>query len=237
MAQLEIKGKVLEASFVKRVNRFTALINLNGITEAAHVANSGRMRELLVPEARVVVVEQSKESRKTKFDLVAVYYNDVWVSIDSRVPNRILEQAWKHQSLHHFKGMLEYRREVKVGKSKLDFLLQFTDKTCYVEAKSVTLVKDKTAMFPDAPTERGTRHLMELIELVKEGHRGAVIFIVQREDAVEFTPNFVMDPEFAMALEKAQNNGVGVYAYKCRVNTKVISIEDEIPVRFDYNKN
>ncbi|MHB9023298.1 MAG: DNA/RNA nuclease SfsA [Armatimonadota bacterium] len=230
---LTIPGPLIEGHFLHKPNRFTALVEVAGRTTTAHVPTSSRMRELLVPGARVVLVDRARPGRVTTYDLIMAYIGEELVSVDSRVPNRLLEVTFRAGELPEFAGWQFDRHEVTLGHSRLDFLLSQGDERCWVEAKSVTLVDDGTALFPDAPTERGARHLGELALAREAGDRAAAVFIIQRADARQFSPNRALDPDFAHALEDALHRGVEVYAYTCRVQSEGICIERKIPVVLD----
>jgi sugar fermentation stimulation protein A len=151
------------------------------------------------------------------------------VSIDARLPNDLVHEALIAGD-GPFKGPFVIKREAAFGESRLDFLLSGGDWRCLLEAKSVTLVKDSRALFPDAPTLRGRRHLQSLLEAKKAGYEAAVVFVAQREDAKDFSPNDETDPEFGRILREVQRQGVGVYAYACKVSTSEVRLAKEIPV-------
>lgn len=220
--------------FLSRINRFAALVEAEGQSIRAHIPNSGRLHELLVAGAESLLHSHegpSERQRKTAFDLVCVRHGRQWVSLDARLPGVLLAEAIRDKRLQAFYAYDEVRPEVRVGSSRLDLaLLAPGGEPCYVEAKSVTLVVDGRALFPDAPTARGVRHLEELARLAKAGGRAAVAFVIQREDAASFSPNDRTDPAFGYALRKAAAVGVEVYAYKCHVTEEEIAITDEIPV-------
>ncbi len=226
-----IEGPLYEAIFIKRINRFLAEIQWNESIHKAHVPNTGRMKELLIAGERVIVRPVDNDKRKTKFDLLMVYKDQKLVAIDSKLPNIILESAFRNHKISYLSEFDFLKREVQYGKSRIDLLLNKDKELAFVEAKCVTYVReDHVASFPDAPTERGRKHVLELIDVVKDNMRGVVIFIVQREDAVSFTPNRERDPAFAAAVEDAANAGVEFYAYTCRVSENEVVIDKEIPV-------
>lgn len=225
--------QMVPATFVKRLNRFVAIVSVDGRETTVHVPNSGRLRELFVPGSEALVLSAPDPLRKTPYTLKAVKYNGFWVSIDSTLPNRIVYDAVKSGALRIFSSIQEVRREAVYGGSRFDlFVREASGRGCYIEVKSVTLVKDGVAMFPDAPTERGRKHLRELVEAVKEGYRGVVIFCVQRGDANVFSPNDETDPAFGDALRNAGRGGVEVHAWRCRVTDDGEPVlEREISVR------
>ncbi|MBS4021793.1 MAG: DNA/RNA nuclease SfsA [Dethiobacter sp.] len=227
---MRIKQKTaIPGVFIARPNRFVALVSVGDSVSRAHIATSGRLHELLVPGARVLL-ERAPDGRRTEFSLRAVEYNGVLVSIDAQLPNRLLEKALKGRELPPFADCEFLRREPAWGSGRLDFLLLESGNAVYIEVKSVTLVEGKTALFPDAPTERGRRHLHSLLTIARGGQRAAVIFVVQREDAAVFAPNSATDPYFAAALQEAVAGGVEVYAYRCRVEKDYIELLQRLPV-------
>ncbi|SKC69636.1 DNA/RNA nuclease SfsA [Maledivibacter halophilus] len=229
--KVEIKGQLMEGIFLERINRFIAHIKIEDKVQVAHVANTGRMKELLIKGTRVIVRKVDNSNRKTNYDLVMVYKNDTLVLIDSKMPNILIEKAFREVSLEDF-GKYDYiKREVKYINSRFDIGLSNNREKVLVECKCATLVKDNgTATFPDAPTERGRKHILELIKAKEEGYRAVVFFIVQRNDAVLFTPNRDMDESFADAVKQAYLKGVEFYAYICDVTIEAIEIKQKIPV-------
>lgn len=222
---------MIKAKFIERINRFTALVELNRETVSAHVANSGRLRELFVPGAEIYLTEIEGAHRATRYDLSLVKYKGKLVSVDARIPNKVVADAVNNRELNEFAGYRVFRREVKFGDSRLDLLLHNeSGEKFFVEVKSSTLVIDGNARFPDAPTERGARHVSELIRARAEGNRAAVVFLIQREDPLSFTPNDSTDPEFGEKLREAYKKGVEIYAFKCRVSCNGINIIKAVPV-------
>lgn len=204
--------------FIKRLNRFAAYVDIGGRAEMAHVPNSGRLKELLISGRAVLLSPATNPERKTRYTLKAIKHEDIWVSIDSTAVNDIIEDALKNERLPHFDKIRELRRETVYKGSRFDFYISEEDgRECFLEVKSVTLVMDRIAMFPDAPTERGRKHLMELLDAVKNEYRGMVIFCIQRPDADAFRSYDENDPAFGKALREARKNGVEVYAFKCNV--------------------
>ncbi len=169
--------------------------------------------------------------RKTRFDLTIVRRGDALVSADAHLPNKLVVEAIESNRLREFKGYPDVRTEVTVGHSRIDVVLSGPRGDCYIEVKSVTLVEVGVGLFPDAPTDRGRKHLETLAEVTAQGHRAAVVFVVQRADAFAFSPNRAADPEFSDTLERVAGLGVEVYAYKCAVSLGGIEIADPLPVR------
>jgi sugar fermentation stimulation protein A len=221
-------GKLIEGSFEKRINRFLALVRVDKGLCYAHVANSGRLRGLfLEPGCRIWLREVIQEKRKTKFDVVLVEKDGVLVSIDARIPNQLIYEALLTNQITDQK-YAEIRREVKLGKSRIDFCLMNLDDIIWIETKSVTHVAEGIALFPDAPTERGKKHLIELSKCILRGNQAAVFFLVQRIDAHRFTPNFEVDPDFSRTLTEVSKLGVEVRSFTCQVGLDGITIADEI---------
>ncbi len=225
---IEFRPKLVEASFVERLNRFAALVNVNGKEALAHVPSSGRLKELLLPGAAVWLRPAHAPSRKTAFTLEVVRaQNGTMVSIDTGMTNRLVELALKEKAIPPFSECIKIKPEAAYHLSRLDFRLECRGTETWIEVKSVTLVEGGTALFPDAPTERGRKHLKELERIVSAGGAASVLFLVQRNDAVRFAPNSEQDPDFAQALASARRAGVQILAYSCEVT------ESEITADFD----
>jgi sugar fermentation stimulation protein A len=219
------------ATLVKRPNRFLGVVNLNGNHVEAFIPNPGRMHELMVPSTRVYVIPREGAHRKTKFDLTLVEYNDTLVSIDSRLPNHMLREAI-NEDLPEFEGYRVERAEPTFHDSRLDLKLTDGANQILLEAKSCTLVVDGVALFPDAPTKRGARHMNTLVKALELG-RAAACFVIQRNDAREWRPNEEMDPEFTASLRNAVENGVEAYAFICDINLDTVSILKRVPINLD----
>ena len=228
---MQLGDDLIEGRFIVRLNRFAALVEVDGREELVHVANSGRMHELFVPGFRVLLKPRAGEHRKTRFDLALVDLGDALSSADARLPNSLVAEAIELGCLNQFAGYSGVNREVTFGESRLDLMLQGPNGRCYVETKSVTLVVDGVGLFPDAPTERGAKHMRSLDQAVVQGHRAAVVFVVQRPDAVAFAPHDTADPNFGSALRHSLSCGVEVFAYNCRVSEQSIELHSRLPVR------
>jgi sugar fermentation stimulation protein A len=223
------------ARFVRRENRFRAIVERDGQLLAAHVPNSGRLGELFTPGAAVwVAMASAGAARKTGCHLALVEYAGTLVSVDARLPNRLVAEALAAGRLAPLAGYATVRPEVQTGASRLDFLLSDgpdpDQPRCWLEVKSVTLVEDGCALFPDAPTERGVKHLEELAALRRAGERVAVGFVVQRSDAVRFAPHPTADLAFAATLRQVQGEGVEVYAWRCAVDHNAMELTDQMLV-------
>ncbi len=226
-------GAVLEAEFLSRPNRFVAWCRLDGETVLAHVKNTGRCRELLYPGARVLLQRSPGEQRRTTYTLLSVWKGDRLVNIDSQAPNALFREARAAGTLD-LPGRL--RSEVRFGGSRFDFLLEPADgPPRFIEVKGVTLEEKGVALFPDAPTDRGTRHLRELVRALDAGYGALVVFVVQMEGVVVFRPNDRMDPAFGAALREAAARGVGVLALACRVEPGDLRIQSPVPVDLGVN--
>jgi sugar fermentation stimulation protein A len=222
---------LVEAEFIARENRFAARVRVDGEEEMVHVPNSGRMRELLVPGADVLLLPSDSPGRRTGHDLVVVDNNGAMVSVDSRVPNAVVEESLADGSLPMASGYQEVVRERSWGSSRLDFHLRGERGEALVEVKGCTLVEDGgLALFPDAPTVRGTRHVRELVRALGTGMDAYVVVVVQRADGRVFSPNDRTDPAFGEALRDAARAGVEVMAYLTDVTREGVTLAEPIPV-------
>lgn len=204
--------KICEARFLNRPNRFVANVLVNGKEETVHVKNTGRCRELLLPDSRVILAESDNPKRKTRYDLVAVYKDSVgWINMDSQAPNHVVAEWLTTQDYTYVKP--EYR----YGDSRIDFYMERGEEKYLMEVKGCTLEIDGIGYFPDAPTERGVKHLKELTRAVEEGYHAMVAFVVQMEGIEEVRANVNMHPAFGEALEEAKRAGVQVLVLCCKV--------------------
>ena len=224
---------LVEARFRERPNRFVVHADVVGRTVVAHLADPGRLRELLVPGARMGLrPEPESPTRKTRWTALLVESpdGDGWVSVNTTLPNLLVDRALRAGAMAEFRGWRYVRREVTWGGSRLDFLLEGEGGgRLYVEAKSVTLVEDGVALFPDAVTARGARHLEELIDVVEAGHAAAVLFVLQRPDAHRIVAARHIDPVFADTLARAAASGVRVLGRRCRVGWAGIELAGPVP--------
>ena len=227
---MRIRGPLVEGTFVRRDNRFRATVEVGGHLAAAHVPNSGRLHELFVPGRRVFLRPAEGGKRRTAYDLLLVDVEGTLVSLDARLPAPLLAEAIRAGQVPEFSGYTRVREEVRLDRSRLDLLLEGEQGTCWVEAKSVTLVENGVALFPDAVTARGKRHVETLARAVGEHTRAAIVFVVQRNDARAFAPHDASDPAFGVALREAARAGVEVYAYTCHVSLTTITLAHRIPV-------
>ncbi|MEK9200142.1 DNA/RNA nuclease SfsA [Ureibacillus sp. FSL E2-3493] len=223
-------GEIVEGRFSKRINRLIAEVFINGVKERVHVKNTGRLRELLLPDAEVLLERSDNPNRKTKFSLIAVIKNRDWVNIDSQAPNMVAFNALKEGKLLEFRMVNSVKKEVTYGASRFDLFFEHDDQKGFIEVKGVTLEKDGMAMFPDAPTTRGTKHVLELIKAVCEGYSCTILFIVQLKGCHGFTPNRKTDPAFADALLQAYEQGVQILAYDSIVKKDGLVLNESLPV-------
>ena len=223
---------VCEAKFIVRKNRFVAEAELpSGEIVTVHVKNTGRCKELLLPGCVVYLEHTVGEKRKTLYDLVAVLKKcddtEILFNIDSSAPNKAVEE-WLPGGL--FPSGARVRREVTFGNSRFDFYVESGDKKAYLEVKGVTLEEGGRLYFPDAPTERGVKHLKELCKCVKCGYEAYVLFVIQMKGAESFSPNVKTHPEFAEALRDAELAGVKILAVDCDVTPSEMKIRDFVKV-------
>ena len=201
--------------FKSRPNRFIAEVEVNGDIEIAHVPNTGRCRELLVEDAVVWLKPSDNPKRKTKFSLHFVENKGALVSLYSQQANSIVYGAILDSKVRELEGYPIHQREKTVDDSRIDIYLADENEECYVEVKGVTLIVDGEARFPDAPTQRGAKHLKELTKLKKEGNRCCVFFLIQHPIGKFFRPNWQNDPDFSQALVDAYDSGVEILVYRC----------------------
>ena len=228
---MKLNYNMVFAKFIKRVNRFIAYVDINGEVTQVHVMNTGRLGELLVEGAEVMLSHEPSAIRKTAYDLRMVKKEGIWVSIDSQLPNKIVEEGISLGLIDELKGYKEIARESFYGKSRFDFKLTGDD-ICFVEVKGVTLERDGWGYFPDAPTDRGRKHIDEMIQAVEEGYRGVIIFLIQHPGINGFSPNKEMDIAFVNKIIKGRELGVEIIAYGCNVSLNEVKINKRLPVHF-----
>ena len=214
--------------FLARPNRFVAHVEIDGICEIVHVKNTGRCRELLPVGARVWCQRSSNPSRKTKYDLIAVWKGERLINMDSQAPNKAVGEWLSGGGLGDVRDI---RAEVTHGDSRFDFGFTLEGKPCFLEVKGVTLENDGVCAFPDAPTQRGAKHLRGLQEAAREGFGAYVLFVIQMADVSFLHPNDATDPAFGKALREAARNGVTVLAMDCAVTVDSMEIRNPVPVR------
>ena len=214
--------------FRSRPNRFIAHVDIGGQETIVHVKNTGRCRELLPPGAQVWCQESQNPNRKTKYDLIAVRKGDRLINMDSQAPNQAAREWLLAGGLGEIRNL---RGETVHGDSRFDFSFDLEGKHCFLEVKGVTLENDGVCAFPDAPTQRGTKHLRGLMEAAREGHGAYVLFVIQMPDVKYLRPNQETDAEFAKTLRQAAQSGVTVLAMDCAVTEDTMEIRLPVLVR------
>lgn len=225
---------IIEGVFISRPNRFIAEIEVEGKVQICHVKNTGRCRELLVKGATVFLQKSDNPARKTRYDLIAVYKGNTLINIDSQAPNKVFGEWLKKTEF--FKNITLIRPEYRYKNSRFDFYVEADGERVFVEVKGVTLEEKGVLMFPDAPTERGVKHVRELIDAVENGYRGYIFFVAQMEKCRYFTPNYITHPEFAAALKEAAAKNVGVFCVNCTVTKDELKIKEFVGVNLDEKK-
>ena len=226
---------MIEGRFLSRPNRFIAHVEVQGEQVTAHVKNTGRCRELLIPGVTVLLQHHPgalEAGRKTEYSLIGVYKGDILINMDSQAPNQVAEE-WLRTGV--FTGetgiaVSDIHREVTYGNSRFDLAFLADGEQAYMEVKGVTLEVDHVAKFPDAPTERGVKHVKELALASKRGLRAYILFVIQMKGITSFMPNMDTHPAFGEALQEASQAGVHIMAYDCIVTKEELSIDQSIEV-------
>jgi sugar fermentation stimulation protein A len=227
---LRFGEKIVDGIFLERPNRYLARVEVEGVEVLAHVPDPGRLPGLMLAGRKVRLVHQPSPKRKTDYTMVLVRHGSIWVSVFPVFANALVQQALLERSLPFLEGYTDFASEVKVKHSRFDFRLGFSVNPAYVEVKSVSLVEQGQGRFPDAPTERGVKHVTELMEFCEKGYRSAVVFISQRSDTKSITCNDDIDPVFGECLRKAQTLGVELYGMNCKVTPTTISLNEAVEV-------
>jgi sugar fermentation stimulation protein A len=227
---------ISKAVLIDRPNRFLGRVLIDGRTTEVFIPNPGRMFELMIPGTEVFVREQRSAKRKTNYNMIGLEYNGVLVSIDSYLPNRFVKRLLLEHSFSFFDNYDTVIPEPRAFDGRFDFKLTGPEMSAFIEVKSCTLVENSRAIFPDAPTKRGARHLRNLAEALntKRVDRAAVIFVIQRPDASVFSPNDKTDPVFADALRYAHREGVEVFPLVTQVIDWDLQLKEIIPFELDY---
>lgn len=212
---------VVKGCFIDRPNRFIAHVNVNGKVETVHVKNTGRCKELLIEGVEVILDEGTNPNRKTRYDLIGVYKEHMGlINIDSQAPNKVVKEWLASQDYDYVKPEYVY------GDSRIDFYMERCGERYLMEVKGCTLERNNIGYFPDAPTERGVKHIYELIKAVNEGYHSILAFVIQMDGVYEVLPNMEIHPEFGNALKNAQAAGVEIIYLPCRVWENEICIAD-----------
>lgn len=225
---------IVQAKFIERPNRFIAYCEIEGEIHKVHVKNTGRCRELLIPNCTVYLEESNNPNRKTKYSLISVIKGNRLINMDSQSPNKVVLEAIENKTikLPNFDEEITFIKSEKTYKdSRFDIYLESENKKAFIEIKGATLEENNIVMFPDAKTERGVKHVNELITANKEGYLTYIIFVVQMSDVDYFTPNEKMHKELKDVLVEAKNIGVEILAYECNIETNIIEITKEVPVK------
>ena len=228
---MKFKEELIAGKLIKRYKRFLADVELaDGTIVTAHCTNSGSMKSCLEDNARVYLTPVNDPKRKTKFTWEMIEIDNQWVGINTGNPNIIAYESIKNGLIPELSGYNLVKREVKFGNSRFDVMAENSQEVCFVEVKNVTYKKDKYALFPDAVTSRGLKHLNTLIEVKKSGRRAVMLYIIQRQDVEIFGPAEEIDPEYAKGLRNAINNGVEVLAYQVLVSPEEIILDKKLPI-------
>ena len=226
-------NKVIKAKFISRPNRFIAYCEVDGEKETVHVKNTGRCRELLVPDSTVYLAVSDNPERKTKYDLIAVEKEtargNIMINMDSQAPNSAAYE-WMSSGGYFGEGVT-VRREVTYGKSRFDLYVEQGERRAFVEVKGVTLENDGVASFPEAPTERGIKHVNELVSAFEDGYEAYILFVIQMKGVHTFKPNDETHKAFGDALRHAAESGVKILAYDCAVSPNEMVVDAPIEVK------
>ncbi len=228
-----IYNNIVKAVFKNRPNRFIAECSIDNKNIIVHVKNTGRCRELLIKDTEVYLEYFSESSRKTKYDLITVNKNGRLINMDSSTPNKAVYEA-----LHNGKNILNIdepltfiKMEQKYKTSRFDIYAETADNKIFIEIKGVTLEENNIVMFPDAPTKRGVKHIMELIDAKENGFDTYIIFVIQMQNPEYFTPNYKTHEEFGKALQYAKSKGIKILAYDCIVTENSINLNNQINIK------
>lgn len=218
----------VRAEFCDRPNRFIAHVKINGGMETVHVKNTGRCRELLVPGCPVILEKSDNTARKTAYDLISVCKEGRWINMDSQAPNQAAAEWIQGGGL--FPEEVSVYRERKYGNSRFDIYVESPERKAFIEVKGVTLEENNIVRFPDAPTERGLKHVEELAECMQDGYEAYLLFVIQMKDVRKFQPNWNTHHRFGDALKAAREAGVRILAMDCMIGEDFMRIQDPVEV-------
>lgn len=225
--------EIVESEFISRPNRFNAVVRLEGKELVVHVPNTGRCKEILVEGAKVFLRKEDNPTRKTPYDLISAYKGNKLISIDTQIPNKVVLEALQNKKIEKLKEYNEILKEKTFGNSRFDFkLINEKGEEYYLEVKGVTLEESGHATFPDAKTDRGRKHLLELIKVKESGRGAGVLFLIQMDGIKDFAPNDERDEKFGEALREARKNGVDIFVYDSIVDIEGITLNKEVKVNF-----
>jgi len=219
-----IYTQVVEGVFIERTNRFIAQVRIDGLVETVHVKNTGRCKELFIPGAIVYLEKSQNPNRKTKYSLISIYKEARLINIDSQVPNQVVYEALLAHSIEEIEPITLIKREVTFGHSRFDIYYETAHQKGFIEVKGVTLENNGIALFPDAPTSRGSKHLQGLIDGLELGYTNYIFFLIQMDSIDTFTPNSVTDPTFARLLLDAKKRGITPLIYNSIVTQNSIFV-------------
>lgn len=210
---------IVEGKFISRPNRFIAHVKIDEKIEICHVKNTGRCKELLIKGVTVYLEHSNNPNRKTAYSLIGVQKGHRLINIDSQAPNKVLYEGLLNGTivLPNFKKITEIKPEKVYKKSRFDFYIENENNKAFIEVKGVTLEEDGVVKFPDAPTERGLKHIYELVDALEDNYMAYIVFVIQMNNVKYFTPNDCTQKEFGEALQYAQSKGVQILAYECDV--------------------
>ena len=220
---------IFPGEFLERLNRFVALVKINGHIQEVHVKNTGRCKELLIPGSKIFLEKSNNPNRKTKYSIISIYKGQILVNMDSQVPNNVVYNGILDGKISGFESLKTLKKEKTYGHSRFDLYYETASQKGYIEVKGVTLEEDGIARFPDAPTSRGTKHVRELCEGQKEGFQNYIVFLIQMSPVHLFKPNDEKDPAFASMLRKAHKSGVKIICLTSTITENSIEILREIP--------
>ncbi|HDR05035.1 MAG TPA: DNA/RNA nuclease SfsA [Candidatus Marinimicrobia bacterium] len=221
-------GKMVR--FVERVNRFMMICEEDDGSElSVHLADSGRLKELLMPGAELFIEEADNPARKTRYTALMVKHETRWVGINSTIPNKLVRQSLLEKKVPGLPGWSMLKAEYALGRERFDFLLEKDGVKMILEVKGVSLLENGIALFPDAVTARGARHVRHLTELSRQGRAAGIYFVIQRDDAIAFAPNRLRDPIFSEAINEALESGLKVWAHSCLLMPDKILWQSPVP--------
>ena len=229
---MKFQSKLIEGKILKRYKRFLADIEIDGEVVTAHTANTGSMKTCWEPGWRAAVSFHDNPKRKLKYSLEMTHNGDSWIGVNTSLPNALTQEAIEDETINELSGYKKLKREKTIGDSRIDIFLSDheTQPDCYVEVKNVTLLNENWVIsFPDGVTKRGQKHLMELMKIKSSGLRAVMVYIIQREDVDSFTPAKEIDPEYAKLLKEAQEVGVEILPYQCKIDTEEVKVLKKLP--------
>ena len=220
--------QIVSGIFLKRINRFIAEVLINGELEKVHVKNTGRCEEIFKKGAKIFLEKSDNPNRKTGYSLVSAVKKEYLINVDSQAPNKVVFESLKKEELEPFKNLKILKKEKTFQKSRFDIYYERkTGEKGFIEIKGVTLENEGLTKFPDAPTERGTKHVLEMVEAVEQGYEGNILFLIQMDRFLKFTPNRYMDKAFSDALDYAKDKGVNIHIYNSIVTKDEILLKDK----------